>query len=100
MIALFTVIPLGKESLSEDVARLIDIVDHSGIEYRLTSMGTILEGDPDDVWSVIRRCHEKMRESNRRVSTHITIDDRQDEKGAILSKVDDIERHLARKLKT
>jgi len=100
MIAIFTVVPLGKEALSEEVAPIIDIIDKSGVEYRLTSMGTILEGEPDEVWSVIRRCHEKMRDSNRRVSTHVTIDDRQDAKGAMLSKVDDIERHLGRKLKT
>lgn len=99
MIAVFTVVPHGKEALSKDVAQVIDMIDRSGVEYQLTSMGTILEGEPDEIWSLIRRCHEKMRTLSRRVSTHITIDDRQDEKGAMQSKVADIEQHLGRTLK-
>jgi len=100
VIAHFTVVPMGKESLSEDVARVIDLIDKSGIEYRLTSMGTIIEGEPDVVWSLIRKCHETMRASSRRVVTTITIDDREGKSGAIQSKIDRIEKRLSRKLKT
>lgn len=99
MIAIFTVVPHGKEALSKDVARVIDIIDRSGIEYQLTSMGTIVEGEPDAVWALIRQCHEKMRTLSPRVSTHITIDDRENEKGAMQSKVKDIEKHLHRELR-
>lgn len=100
MIAFLTVVPLGKEALSKDVAKVIDVIDKSGIEYRLTAMGTVLEGEPDDVWRVLRTCHETMRKFERRVHTHISIDDRQDEVDAINSKVDDIEKHLGRDLRT
>jgi uncharacterized protein (TIGR00106 family) len=100
MIAMFTVVPHGKEALSEDVARVIDVIDRSGIEYRLTAMGTIVEGEADQVWALIRQCHETMRSSARRVSTHIAIDDREGKSEAIKSKVGNIERHLQRKLKT
>ena len=100
MIAFFSIVPQGKEALSEDVSKVIDIIDRSGIEYRLTAMGTIVEGEPDEVWRLIRSCHEKMTELSRRVVTHISIDDRRDEKDAIRSKVSDIEKHLSRKLKT
>ena len=92
--------PLGKEALSKDVSTVIDLIDKSGIDYQLTAMGTIVEGGPDEVWGLIRRCHEKMRKRANRVSTHITIDDRKDATGVLKSKVDDIEQHLARKLKT
>jgi uncharacterized protein (TIGR00106 family) len=100
MIAVFTVVPHGKEALSKDVSQVIDVVDRSGIDYQLTSMGTIIEGNPDDVWRLIRECHEKMRTLARRVSTHITIDDREGAEGSIKTKVDDIEQHLGRKLRT
>ena len=100
MIAVFSVVPMGKEALSEDVSKVIDIIDRSGIRYQLTSMGTIIEGEPDDVWRLIRRCHERMKEVAARVHTHIAIDDRDNEDDAMKSKVDDIERHLSRKLKT
>jgi uncharacterized protein (TIGR00106 family) len=100
VIAILTVVPMGKEALSKDVSTVIDIIDKSGLEYRLTAMGTIIEGEPDEVWELIRRCHDRMKESANRVHTQITIDDRKDERGAIQSKVADIERHLSRKLKT
>jgi uncharacterized protein (TIGR00106 family) len=100
MIAHFTVVPMGKESLSEDVARVIDLIDKSGIEYKLTAMGTIVEGDPDAVWGLIRQCHEAMRASATRVITTISIDDREGKSGAIRSKVDRIENRLSRKLRT
>jgi uncharacterized protein (TIGR00106 family) len=100
LIAIFSVVPHGKESLSEDVAKVIDVIDRSGVEYRLTAMGTIVEGEPDDVWALIRRCHETMRSFSSRVSTHISIDDRDSATDAINSKVSDIEHHLQRKLKT
>jgi uncharacterized protein (TIGR00106 family) len=99
VIAVFTVVPHGKEALSKDVARVIDIIDKSGVDYQLTSMGTIIEGEPDELWSLMRKCHEEMRSFSRRVSTHITIDDREKEKGAMQSKVADIEQHLGRQLR-
>ncbi|NIM20628.1 MAG: MTH1187 family thiamine-binding protein [Candidatus Latescibacteria bacterium] len=100
MIAFFSVVPMGKESLSEDVSKVIDVIDKSGIEYRLTSMGTIVEGSPDDVWDLIRKCHDKMRELSRRVITHVAVDDRESAVDSIRTKVNDIEKHLSRKLKT
>lgn len=100
MIAIVSVVPMGKEALSKDVSTVIDIIDQSGLDYRLTAMGTIIEGKPDEVWGLIRRCHDTMKQRANRVHTQITIDDRKDEHGAIRSKVTDIEQHLSRKLKT
>jgi len=40
----FSMSPIGKgESLSPYVARVLNVVDKSGVSYKLTSMGTILE---------------------------------------------------------
>ena len=100
MIALFSVVPMGKEALSEDVSKVIDVIDKSGIEYRLTSMGTIVEGTPEEVWDLLRKCHETMRSLSRRVLTHISIDDREGAVDSIRSKVKDIEKHLSRELRT
>jgi len=100
LIAILTVVPAGREALSEAVAEVIDVIDRSGITYQLTSMGTIVEGEPDEVWGLLRRCHETMRGSHARVVTHIAIDDREAATDSIRTKVDDIEKHLARKLKT
>ena len=47
----FSVVPLGAgESLSEQVAKCLKIVQESGLPYQLTPMGTILEGEWDEVF--------------------------------------------------
>ena len=46
----FSMSPLDKgESLSPYVSRIIKIIDESGISYRLNPMGTVLEGEYDDM---------------------------------------------------
>jgi uncharacterized protein (TIGR00106 family) len=100
MIVEFSVVPIGRgEALSGLVARVVDIVDKSGLPYQLTAMGTIVEGDWDEVFGLIRRCHETMRGQASRVYTHITVDDREKTSGRIKGKVAEVEAALGRALK-
>ncbi len=100
MIVEFSVAPVGRgEALSEQVARVLDIVDKSGLPYQLTAMGTIVEGDWDEIFGLIRRCHETMRGQASRVSTHIIVDDREKTSGRITGKIADVEAALGRTLK-
>ena len=100
MIVEFSIVPVGKgEELAGPVARIIDIIDKSGLPYQLTSMGTIVEGNWDDVFALIKECHRKMRQDATRVSTHIAIDDRERAENRIKGKVEDVERALGRQLK-
>jgi uncharacterized protein (TIGR00106 family) len=100
MIVEFSVVPLGRgEELAGPVARILDLVDQSGLPYQLTAMGTLVEGEWDEVLNLIRRCHEAMRASAGRVSTHIAIDDRAGASGRIEGKVRDVEKILGRTLK-
>ena len=100
MIAEFTIVPLDKgESLSEYVSKIVGIVDDSGMEYMLTPMGTIVEGDCDDVFELIKRCHDEMRKHSNRVSTTIKIDDREGAKKRITGKIESVEEKLGRRVK-
>ncbi len=100
MIVEFSVVPLGRsDALAGPVARVLDLVDKSGLPYQLTAMGTIVEGEWDEVLGLVRRCHEAMRGQASRVSTHITIDDRAGAAGRIKGKVGDVEAVLGRELK-
>lgn len=99
MLAQFTVVPLDAgESLSQWVAKVVDHIDRSGLTYQLTAMGTIVEGEPDKVWALIRECHDLMRDVSHRVSTHISIDDRAGTTGALARKVQKLESLLGRNL--
>ena len=49
MLAEFSIVPIGKDvSLSKYVAKSLDIIDKSGIEYRMNPMGTVVEGEWDE----------------------------------------------------
>ena len=100
MIVEFSVVPIGRgEALAAGVAKLVDIIDKSGLPYKLTAMGTIVEGEWNDVFELIKECHALMRRSADRVMTTITIDDRDKARGRIQGKVDDVEAVLGRPLK-
>jgi len=100
-IAEFSITPIGKAvSVGEYVARCLDIVDRSGLAYRLNPMGTVVEGPFDEVVAVITRCHKAVRADCERVSTLIKIDDRKGARGQIDAKVADVEERLGRKLRT
>lgn len=82
------------------VARCLDLVDRSGLPYRLNPMGTVVEGTFDEVMGLIARCHKAVAKDCERVSTIIKIDDRKGAKGQIERKVATVEAILGRKLKT
>ena len=97
----FSMSPLGKgESVGRFVARSLDIIDTSGVAYRLNSMGTVLEGEWDDVFRVVRKCYERMRKDCNRISCTIKVDYRKGHEGRLESKVASVESRLKRKIKS
>ncbi|MBT6230994.1 MAG: MTH1187 family thiamine-binding protein [Candidatus Scalindua sp.] len=101
MVVNFSVVPIGKESsLSAKVAEVLKIVSESEIDYKLHSMGTILEGDWGEIMGLIKKCHKRVLKDSDRVLTTITIDDRKGRTGRIAGKVKSVEKKLGKKLKT
>jgi uncharacterized protein (TIGR00106 family) len=100
MIAEFSIVPVGKgEELAKLVAGVVDIIDRSGLPYQLTAMGTLVEGEWDDVLALIKECHFKMRRQGARVLTRISIDDREKAVNRLTGKVRDVEKALGRELR-
>lgn len=101
MLVEFSVIPIGKgASLHEHIAKAVKIVDVSGLDYRLNPMGTVIEGEWEQVLKVIRSCHDAIMSDSERVITSITIDDRKGViSGAITRKVKSVEETLGKTLK-
>ena len=97
----FAMYPLGQgESLSHYVARSLDIIDRSGLAYRLTPMGTILEGEWSEVMAVVTQCFEAMRADCPRVEVALKVDYREGEASRLDSKIAAVEAQLGRKLRT
>lgn len=100
-VAEFSITPIGKGvSVGTYVARCLEIVDRSGMPYRLNAMGTIVEGEFDDILKLVARCHKAVAEDCERVSTSLKIDDRKGATAQLEGKVEAVERRLGRKLKT
>jgi uncharacterized protein (TIGR00106 family) len=97
----FAMYPVGKgESLSAHVARSLDIIDRSGLAYRLTPMGTILEGEWAEVMAVVTQCFEAMRADCPRVEVALKVDYREGGNSRLESKIAAVEERLGRKLST
>ncbi|MEJ2746024.1 MAG: MTH1187 family thiamine-binding protein [bacterium] len=86
-----SVIPLGTNgpSVSRYVARALRILkEASSVEYELTAMGTIIEGDLDTLIELAKKMHKATFGKNvKRVVTTIKIDDRRDKKITMEGKI-------------
>lgn len=95
----FAMAPGGKgESVSEYVARILDVIDKSGLPYQLTPMGTILEGDWDAVMAVVTACFKALEPDCSRIGMNLKVDYRAGPAGRLKSKTARIEERLGRKL--
>lgn len=96
----FSMYPLDKgESVSRYVARSLDIIDQSGLDYRCHAMGTTLEGEFDQVLDVVRRCLQAMSADCNRIECAIKIDYRKGRHGQLAAKVASVEEKLGRAVK-
>jgi uncharacterized protein (TIGR00106 family) len=97
----FAMAPAGKgESVSEYVARILDLIDKSGLPYQLTPMGTILEGDWDAVMAVVTACFKALEPDCTRIGMNLKVDYRAGPAGRLRAKTEKIEQRLGRKLST
>lgn len=92
--------PLGEgESVSKYVAKVVDIIDRSGLPHVVTPMGTIIEGDDwDNVMAVLKKGFEAVKRDCSRISIVMKIDYREGKSGRIKGKVDSLEEKLGRNL--
>ncbi len=100
MLASFSIVPLGTgEDMREEVARVLDLVDKSGLNYRAGAMQTTVEGKADEVMDLITQCHALMKSIAPRVITSVMIDDRGDKTDGLEEKVKEVEEILGRNLR-
>jgi uncharacterized protein (TIGR00106 family) len=101
LLAEFSIWPMDKGvSVSPYVARAIDIVDKSGLPYKLGPLGTCIEGEWADVMAVIEKCYEALAADCDRISCTLKMDWRKGASGRIDAKVRSVEEKLGRPLST
>jgi uncharacterized protein (TIGR00106 family) len=100
LLAEISIWPMDKGvSVSKYVARALDVIDKSGLTYKVGPLGTCVEGEYDDVMRVVKQCHEVLWTDSDRVMCNIKMDWRRDAVGRIEGKVTSVEQKLGRKLK-
>jgi uncharacterized protein (TIGR00106 family) len=100
MLIEFSIIPIGTgSSLGDRLAEVLKIVDESGLPYKLNPMGTVVEGEWDDLFRLVKKCHKTVMKKEERVVTTISIDDRKNKPDRIEGKVKSIEKRLGKSLK-
>lgn len=100
MLAIVSIFPIGKgESLGREVSGILKIIDRSGLDYRLTAMGTILEGEWEPVMRTVKKLRDHLLKNSKRVYLTLAIDDRKGARGRISGKVERVETLLGKKLK-
>jgi uncharacterized protein (TIGR00106 family) len=96
----FSMIPLDKGfSFSKHVADTLKIVDESGLDYRLNPMGTVVEGEWDDLLSLLTRCFRSLEKESDRISLQVKFDCRKGVSGALESKIQSVNKKAGRSLK-
>lgn len=97
----FTMIPLDKgASFSPYVARILTLVDESGLPYRLNPMGTVVEGEWKDLLELLTRCFRELEKDSERISLSVKFDHRKGVKGALDKKIKSVEDKAGRHFKT
>jgi uncharacterized protein YqgV (UPF0045/DUF77 family) len=99
MLVAFSVAPSGGDdesaSVHDAVAAAVSIVRESGLPNHTDSMFTTIEGDWDEVFSVIRRATEAVATFGPRVSLVLKADIRPGFTGELNGKVERLERALS-----
>jgi uncharacterized protein (TIGR00106 family) len=97
VLAAFSVTPLGAgDSVGELVADAVRIVRESGLPNETNAMFTNIEGEWDEVMTVIQRCVQAVAARSPRVSVVIKVDYRPGATDALHGKVETVERELGR----
>ncbi|MFA9455778.1 MTH1187 family thiamine-binding protein [Halalkalibacter sp. AB-rgal2] len=99
-----TVIPVGTETASvsryvADIQTILQTYKNEGkIEFELTPMNTIIEGELPILFEVIQAIHEApFNKGIHRVATNIRIDDRRDKATSMSSKLASVQTKLKEK---
>ncbi len=100
MLIEFGIVPIGSgSSIGDRLSEVLRIVDDSGLPYKVNPMGTVVEGEWEDLFRLVKKCHKAVMKREERVLTNISVDDRKGKKNRIEEKVKSVEKRLGKSLK-
>lgn len=90
------VVPLGVGlSISNYVAACERVITDAGLKSTLHANGTNIEGDWDEVFAAVKRCHEVVHEMGAlRIATSIRVNTRIDREQSMQDKINSVQSKL------
>ena len=95
LLAEMSIFPMDKgPSVSPYVARMVQIIRDSGLDYRLHAMGTTLEGSWAEVMEVVDNCFKDLEQDCDRIYMVLKLDYKKQEQGQLEHKVQAVEERI------
>ncbi|MGE5436309.1 MAG: MTH1187 family thiamine-binding protein [Syntrophothermus sp.] len=96
VIADFCIIPIGVGvSVSKYIAHVEKILKDAGLKTKLHAYGTNIEGEWDDVFAAIKKCHLEVHElGSPRISSTLRFGTRIDKEQSMDDKITSVESKL------
>jgi len=96
VIADLCVVPIGAgTSVSKEIAACERVLAEAGLKTKLHAYGTNIEGEWDDVFAAIKRCHEVLHQMGvARISSSLRFGTRIDREQHMEDKVRSVEEKL------
>jgi uncharacterized protein (TIGR00106 family) len=93
-----SVVPIGVgSSLSSYVAACERVLQEAGLSHTLHAFGTNIEGEWDEVFAAVKRCHEVVHQMGApRVTASLRIGTRTDKAQSLGDKVRSVEQKLGK----
>ncbi len=86
-------------SVSDQVAKIVDMIDRSGYPYQLTPMGTIVETDTvSEALAIVEKAYGELGECERVYST-VKLDIRKGKSGRLRGKIASVEEKIGRSVR-
>ena len=94
----FCVVPIGVGvSVSKYVAECQRVLLDAGLSHQMHPYGTVVEGEWDEVFDALRRCHERVHALGApRISTSLRLGTRVDREQSMQDKLDSVQQLLAK----
>ncbi len=98
VLAEFAMFPTDKgESVSNYVSKIIKMIKESGLNYKLTPMGTIVEAESiEEITEIINKSYKVLETDCNRVYSSIKLDIRKGENNRLESKVKSVEQKIGK----
>lgn len=101
VLAEVSIMPVGVgESISRYVAHAVEVIAASGLKYKLCPMGTVIEGEIDQIFRAVQQCQQRLGSECNRMIINVRMDWRKDQARGIDENVEHVQEHMSNRPRT